>query len=290
MKSIKNVLVGLDLSSIDEQLIKYSSFFSELAEVEKVYFVHNIKRYEISEILEKELEDIDLEELITEELKETIDKNFTADLEWQVLISDDPYTESLISYIVNKYSIDLLVLGNKNNESGSGILGFKLLRTIRCQFLWVPSRSNIKMDKIWIGTDFSSASKKCFSFSSYLETKKSIQIEAVHVYSLPIHFSPYVNNSKIEPKMNSYIDKKLDNFLKKVDYTGKVQKFKILGREANVASKLKKEAYKNNVDLLIVADKGSNTFSNLTLGSVTEDLFNRELKIPLLVVKDYIGD
>lgn len=290
MKSIKNVLVGLDLSSIDEQLIKYSSFFSELAEVEKVYFVHNIKRYEISEILEKELEDIDLEELITEELKETIDKNFTADVEWQVLISDDPYTESLISYIVNKYSIDLLVLGNKNNESGSGILGFKLLRTIRCQFLWVPSRSNIKMDKIWIGTDFSSASKKCFSFSSYLETKKSIQIEAVHVYSLPIHFSPYVNNSKIEPKMNSYIDKKLDNFLKKVDYTGKVQKLKILGREANVASKLKKEAYKNNVDLLIVADKGSNTFSNLTLGSVTEDLFNRELKIPLLVVKDYIGD
>ncbi|MBZ9653039.1 universal stress protein [Psychroflexus montanilacus] len=290
MKSIKNVLVGLDLSSIDEQLIKYSSFFSELAEVEKVYFVHNIKRYEISEILEKELEDIDLEELITEELKETIDKNFTADVEWQVLISDDPYTESLISYIVNKYSIDLLVLGNKNNESGSGILGFKLLRTIRCQFLWVPSRSNIKMDKIWIGTDFSSASKKCFSFSSYLETKKSIQIEAVHVYSLPIHFSPYVNNSKIEPKMNSYIDKKLDNFLKKVDYTGKVQKFKILGREANVASKLKKEAYKNNVDLLIVADKGSNTFSNLTLGSVTEDLFNRELKIPLLVAKDYIGD
>lgn len=290
MKSIKNVLVGLDLSSIDEQLIKYSSFFSELAEVEKVYFVHNIKRYEISEILEKELEDIDLEELITEELKETIDKNFTADVEWQVLISDDPYTESLISYIVNKYSIDLLVLGNKNNESGSGILGFKLLRTIRCQFLWVPSCSNIKMDKIWIGTDFSSASKKCFSFSSYLETKKSIQIEAVHVYSLPIHFSPYVNNSKIEPKMNSYIDKKLDSFLKKVDYTGKVQKFKILGREANVASKLKKEAYKNNVDLLIVADKGSNTFSNLTLGSVTEDLFNRELKIPLLVVKDYIGD
>lgn len=290
MKSIKNVLVGLDLSSIDEQLIKYSSFFSELAEVEKVYFVHNIKRYEISEILEKELEDIDLEELITEELKETIDKNFTADVEWQVLISDDPYTESLISYIVNKYSIDLLVLGNKNNENGSGILGFKLLRTIRCQFLWVPSRSNIKMDKIWIGTDFSSASKKCFLFSSYLETKKSIQIEAVHVYSLPIHFSPYVNNSKIEPKMNSYIDKKLDNFLKKVDYTGKVQKFKILGREANVASKLKKEAYKNNVDLLIVADKGSNTFSNLTLGSVTEDLFNRELKIPLLVVKDYIGD
>jgi hypothetical protein len=40
----------------------------------------------------------------------------------------------------------------------------------------------------------------------------------------------------------------------------------------------------------MVADKGSNTFSKLTLGTVTEDLFNRDLQIPLLIVKDYIGN
>jgi hypothetical protein len=40
----------------------------------------------------------------------------------------------------------------------------------------------------------------------------------------------------------------------------------------------------------MVADKGSNTFSNMSLGSITEDLFNRDLKIPLLIVKDHIGD
>ncbi len=285
MKPIKNVLVGLDLSSIDQQLIRYSSFFSEMVSVEKVYFVHNIKRYEISEILEKEIKDIDIEELISEEIKENIQENFKADIEWEVLISDDPYTESLISYIVNKYKINLLILGNKNNKNGSGILAFKVLRTIRCQFLWIPENYETKMEKIWVGTDFSNASKKCFAFSSYLEDKDSIKVEAVHVYSLPFHFSPYLNNSKIQPKMDSYVDKKFDNFLKKVDYSGKVQRFKVAGREANVAKKLKEEAYKNDVDLLIVADKGSNTFSNLTLGSVTEDLFYRDLKIPLLIVK-----
>jgi hypothetical protein len=56
MKPVKNILVGLDLSSIDDQLIAYSSFFSEMIDVEKVYFVHNIKRYEISELLEKEID------------------------------------------------------------------------------------------------------------------------------------------------------------------------------------------------------------------------------------------
>lgn len=286
MKPIKKILVGLDLTNIDQQLIEYSSFFAETVDVDKVYFVHNIKRYEISEMLEKELEDIDLEELITEELKERIDENFNSKVEWEVLISDDPYTESLISYIVNKYSIDLLVMGNKNNEEGSGLLAFKLLRTTRCQFLWVPENTSMEMKKIWIGTDFSNSSKKCFSYADFLKSKNDFELEAVHVYSLPVHFSPYVNDSKINPKMEEYIDKRFDNFLRKVDYSGEVKKYKILGREANVASRLKKEAYKNDVNLLMVADKGSNTISNLTLGSITEDLFNRELKIPLLIIKD----
>jgi hypothetical protein len=290
MRTLNKVLVGLDLSDIDQQLIAYSSFFTELTDVKKVYFVHNIKRYEISEILEKEIENVDLESIITDELKDMIQTHFTAKVEWEVLISDDPYTESLMSYIVNKYSIDLLILGNKNNENGSGTLGFKLLRTIKCQFLWVPSTMETKLKKVWIGTDFSNASKKCFSFAEYIQSKQNFNLEAVHVYSLPMHFSPYVSDSKIEPKLSRYVDKRFDQFLNKMNYSGEVKQHKILGREANIASKLKNEAYKNDVDLLMVADKGSNTFSKLTLGSITEDLFNRDLKIPLLIVKDYVGN
>lgn len=286
MEPIKKILVGLDLSDIDQQLIEYSSFFADIVSVDKIYFVHNIKRYEISDMLEKELEDIDLEELITEEINEKVKKNFTSEIEWEVLISDDPYTESIISYIVNKYNIDLLIMGNKNNDEGSGVLAFKLLRTTKCQFLWVPQNANMEMKKVWVGTDFSNSSKKCFVFADFLKTKHDIEIEAVHVYSLPVHFSPYLNNSKINPKLDEYIDKRFDNFLRKVDNSNDIKQHKILGREANVASRLKKEAYKNDVNLLMVSDKGSNPISNLTLGSITEDLFNRELKIPLLIIKD----
>ncbi|WP_127844187.1 universal stress protein [Psychroflexus aestuariivivens] len=289
MSVVNKILVGLDLSSIDVKLIQYTAYFAEIMDVEKVYFVHNIKKYEISEMLEKEIEDVDLEQVISEEIQEIVEENFKKEIEWEVLISDDPYTESLMSYIVNKYEIDLLVLGNKNNDEGSGILAFKLIRTLKCQFLWIPENVKYKLDKIWIGTDFSNASKKCFSFSSLLQSKKNIEVEAVHVYSLPVHFSPYINDSKIEPKVEKYIDKKFDQFFDKLNYKGALKYHKISGREANVASKIKKEAYKNDVDLLIVADKGSNTFSTLTLGSVTEDLFNRELKIPLLVVKESLN-
>lgn len=290
MSAIQKVLVGLDLSDIDLQLIKYTSFFAELIGVEKVYFVHNIKRYEISEMLEKEMKDIDLEQIITDEINETVSGHFTAKVDWEVLISDDPYTESLMSYVVNKYNIDLLILGNKNDKSGSGVLGFKLLRTIKCQFLWVPNQFDIQLNKIWVGIDFSNVSKKSFSFTKLIQSRNNAQVEAVHVYSLPVHFSPYLNNSKIQPKVDEYVDKKFDNFLKKINPNHDITPVKILGREANIAIKLKKEAYKNDVDLLVVSDKGANTFSNLTLGSVTEDLFNKDLKIPLLVVKHHINE
>ena len=286
MKPIKKILVGLDLSTLDQSLIKYSSFFADMIGVEKVYFVHNIKRYEISEMLENELENVDLEELITEELRETIEENFMSDVEWDVLISDDPYTESLISYIVNKYQINLLMMGNKNNEKGSGIVAFKLLRTTRCLFLWVPEVAQNKIEKVWIGTDFSNSSKKCFPYAQFLKSKQDFELEAVHVYSLPVHFSPYVNDSKIEPKMKEYVNKKFINFFKKIENSDEITQTKIMGREVNIANRLKKEAYRNNVNLLMMADKGGNTFSNLSLGSVTEDLFTNELNIPLLIIKD----
>jgi hypothetical protein len=33
--------------------------------------------------------------------------------EWEVLISEDPYSEALINYIVNKYEVQLALIGNK---------------------------------------------------------------------------------------------------------------------------------------------------------------------------------
>ncbi|PAM94734.1 universal stress protein, partial [Flavobacterium sp. IR1] len=63
-KNYKNILVALDLSNMDEVLIKYASFIAERLKAEKVYFVHNIKKYEISELFEEQLKDVNLDEVI----------------------------------------------------------------------------------------------------------------------------------------------------------------------------------------------------------------------------------
>ena len=102
MTEIKNILVALDLSDIDNTLIEYASFIAETLKVKKVYFVHNIKKYEISELFEEQLRDLNLDEIIGDELNEKVEDKFKSSAQWEVLISEDPYSESLINYIVNK--------------------------------------------------------------------------------------------------------------------------------------------------------------------------------------------
>jgi hypothetical protein len=66
-----------------------------------VYFVHNIKNTRF-ELFEEQLKDINLDEIIGDELNEKWQKSLNL---CRVLISEDPYSEALINYIVNKYEV-----------------------------------------------------------------------------------------------------------------------------------------------------------------------------------------
>lgn len=90
MTDIKNILVALDLSDTDDTLINYASFIADTLQAEKVYFVHNIKKYAISELFEEQLRDLNLDELIGDELNDKVEATFKSAVEWEVLISEDP--------------------------------------------------------------------------------------------------------------------------------------------------------------------------------------------------------
>jgi len=284
MKSIEKILVALDLTSTDINLIKYASFLSNQLKPKKVYFVHNIKKYEISELFKEQLKELDLEKMISDELDEKVADHFTAETDSEVLISEDPYTESLVNYIVHKYGIDLVVVGNKPKKKGTGVVSEKLMRLLKCDILSVPVEASPNLTNIWIGTDFSRESIKSFELSSYLADLTASKKTAVNVYNVPIQFTPYLDNEEMIPKIEKHTKDKFEKFLKRNNISN--NEIKILrGREASVAERLSAEAENSGADLLIVADKGGNVFSSLLVGSVTEELFNRYLKIPLWVTK-----
>ncbi|MFQ3174836.1 MAG: nucleotide-binding universal stress UspA family protein [Flavobacterium sp.] len=285
MTEIKNIMVALDLSDIDNTLIEYASFLAETLKVKKVYFVHNIKKYEISELFEEQLKDLNLDEIIGDDLNEKVQEKFTSSAEWEVLISEDPYSESLINYIVNKYEIQLALLGNKNKSKGTGTVSGKLLRLLKCNILSIPKNAKPVITNIWAGTDFSSASKKVFEVAENLQKATDAKVRAVHVYNVPVQFSPYIAKEHLDTKIESHLNEKYDKFVKKIGYTGELTTEIIPGRDVGVAEKLRIKAVTSKVDLIIVGDKGRNTFSSLLVGSVTEELFNQDLDVPLWIVK-----
>lgn len=284
MKSLKNILVALDLSKMDDELISYASYLSECLDLEKVYFVHNIKKYEISELFAEQFEKINLDTIISEEIEEKVKTHFSAKAETKILISEDHYTESLINYVANKYLIDLLIVGNKKQHNGTGIIPDKLMRLLKCDILSIPPGVSRKLNSLWIGTDFSRESRKCFQLSRLFQEKLELNVTAVHVYNMPIQFSPYLDKEEALPKIEKHTKERFEKFLSKME--GSHTEFKIIrGRDTSVSSRLVEESGKSAVDMLVVSDKGGNLLSSLLVGSVTDELFGSELKIPLWVCK-----
>ena len=284
MKPIKNILVGLDLSDMDEELIRYTSYLADHLGAKNVVFVHNIKKHEVSELFKEQLKDIDLDELISDELDELVATNFKANAEAEVLISEDPYTESLINYIVQRNMIDLVVVGNKNNHVGSGIIPDKLIRMVRCDILSVPRNAAYSLATVFVGTDFSASSVKTFTLARFLQDNVGSKVIAGHVYNVPIQFSPYLDKEEMVPKIEKHVREKFDRFLGKVGMKD-IEIHIVRGRNTSVAQKMVEDTKRTNADILMVADKGGNVFSSLLIGSVTDELFRSVLDIPLWVVK-----
>jgi nucleotide-binding universal stress UspA family protein len=100
-----------------------------------------------------------------------------------------------------------------------------------------------------------------------------------------VQFSPYIPKEYLDSKIESHLKEKYDKFIKKIAFDGDLTSEIILGRDIAIAEKLISKAEASGVDLIIVGDKGRNTFSSLLIGSVTEELFNQDMEVALWIAK-----
>ncbi len=283
MNTIKNILVTLDLSPIDDTLITNANYLAQKIGAENVYFVHNIKKHEIYNLFEQEIQVDNLDEIIDEELNEKVSRLFTANINYEVLISDDPNTELLIEYIVQKYSIQLTLVGNKTNINGSGILANKLLKLLKCHILSIPENYTMDIKNIWIGTDFSNHSKKTFKLAEQWKPYFDFQMSVANVYGVPIQFT-FVDTESVIEEVSAQLEKKAKKYLKQIGIENTT--FKLFRqRDLTIAQALLENARKEKVDILLVGDKGGDKFSSLLVGSTAEDVFREAEEIAILVVK-----
>ncbi|MDN6309307.1 MAG: universal stress protein [Flavobacteriaceae bacterium] len=280
-----NVMIALDLTEMDAILLKYASYLCEVISPKHFYFTHNIKQSKLYNIYEELLEEnLTVDEIIEEALDTSIRDNYTGKTEFTTIITTDEYTESILDHLTDKYKIDLVMIGYKNEFQGTGALTQKLAKMLDSHLLLIPEEAQSELNKILVPTDFSSSSVNAFLAAEELTAKTNGCIEALHVYNIPSYFFPYINTKKAEDKTRAHLEGKMKSYLKKNKLKETI-KFKNINKEdLSIVEVIKNQALKNDFDLIIVTARGANTITSLFLGSTTNELITSSSYKPVLMI------
>lgn len=295
MYKLKRLVVGLDLSPLDETVIEYTALISKLLNVDKIYFIHVGKNLELpKEVLQKYPDllapvDEGIEFKIEEKVKNKFDTGFYNN-NIEIKISEGNPFEKLLKWIKIKEA-DLVIMGLKMARSKEeGLLPRKITNLAPSSVLLVPENAKATITNIAVATDFSKYSYLALQAALTLQNvlKKAVEVFCQHIYEVPTGYhttgKSYEEFANIMKKNSEEL---YDRFLKKFGLQDKKIKCHFeLDKVDNTAKAIQKASIKNNANLIVVGSKGRTEAAAMLLGSIAEKLINYDHEIPLLIVKE----
>lgn len=284
MISIDSMLVCLDLSDIDEKLVVFARTICERMPVRKVYFVHNIKVYELSEDFRELFGDVDLASEVEGNINDIVNEHFANVTDYEVLVSEEPNTEVILEEVVKRYKVNLTLLGKKMSVKSTGSLGTKLLRILPCSMLVFPETASTNIDKVLVPIDFSAASVHALRLSKNLADQLRLNLEIMHVYRLPSQFFPLISEEKAEKKAEELVKKRFSDLQKKHQEITDIPYTLVRAANKSIAERIILHLEKGKHNLLVLGLKGNNPLPSINLGSVPTEMYNTDINIPLWLV------
>jgi nucleotide-binding universal stress UspA family protein len=282
----KQILVALDLTEMDDFLLRYVLFLVKKFKTERIYFVHNIKRHDLPEAIDDLLIEIGkpLEQLITEELKEKVESVFSeSNVAQSILVKHSDSTAHTLTEIAKELTVDTIILGKKNAFKGTGLQVDKILQLTNQSVLLVPDYGFDNITNLVVPIDFSKHSKKLLNIAQDIANTAVANLETVHVYELPRWFFPYVP----EEKANVSLLKDAEKSYQKLVATTDLKDVKCMffsGKDKGVAKTIKAYAVKQKADFVILGSKGKNQLTGFQLGSVAVKVSQLDWHVPVLFV------
>lgn len=292
MEPIKKILVLLDMSDMDETLLKYVSFISNNSSAEKVYFVNIVKNIHLPEEVLKEFPDLEKKALKERKdlIKEKVQKYYNPDkkIDVKYFIEFGPHLKSILTF-AHKESIDLIVIGQKKTISGTGVLAQRLARRASCNLLIIPENWEPKITKLLVPVDFSFHCKLALEQAIFFSHQNDNNIEIIcqNVFSVPVGYH-YTGKSykEFSEVMKKHAQKDFRRFIKTIDTKNqKIKTVYSLDTNDNLASDIQDLADELEVDGIIIGAKGRTAAAALFLGSLSEKLINSQMGRPLMVVR-----
>ena len=291
MYKFNKILVGLDNSTMDSQLIKAACAVCRFSGTTDIYFTNVVREFDYPQSLLDEFPDI-IERALAErkaQIEQSVKENFVcSDVKIHYIIDQGKPTRFLMKRI-NDLKIDLLVLGRKNEKEGGGIIINRLARRASCSLLVIPKNAHLNFSKIWVPSDFSSYSKmaleKAVRIAKKIETKPSITIQ--NVFQVPSGYH-YTGKSfdEFAEIMKENAHKDFLTFSSSINFEGIDHKITYtLDKDEDVIASIVKAAKKAKADLIIIGAKGRNATTAIFIGSSAEKMIQMDSNIPMLVVR-----
>ncbi|HHP7241419.1 MAG TPA: universal stress protein [Cyclobacteriaceae bacterium] len=290
MVQFKKLLVGLDQSDVDHDLIQTSITFAQIAKSTHIYFVNIIRDFNVPAELEREfpkLLDNALEER-KKQMKSNVQKyTFPDGIEINYEVRQGQATKRIMKF-ASQEDVDLIILGRKPSKL-AGVLVNRLARRAGCSLLIKPHNTKIKFDKVLVPIDFSDYSKKAVEVALMMakNNNPSMEIIAQNVCQVPSGYH-YTGKSFEEfgDIMKENARRDCERFLKRIDTNGyNVRPQLTLDRDDDVIGSIYQKASDENVDMVIVGALGRTATTAIFIGSKAERLIQLETDIPVFVIR-----
>lgn len=289
MYNIDRLLVALDLTAMDDTIIRYTSFIAKIFKTERVYFFHVADSYDLPEEVKKNYPDLlaPQDESIHKLLEDKIKSEWVSDYncEKSIELKEGNAIDQLLKWIDVK-RVDMILMGKKIRSNGSGVMPQKVAKLAHASVMLVPENFENKLKKIVIPLDFSKHSKLAMQAATNIGKEAGAEIFALNAYYIP---SGYHKTGKSRDEfseiMRKHAESDFEKFMKKNGFDENIKCHFVLD-EGSPADKIFDFAKNKQADLLIMGSKGRTGMASILLGSVTEKVINYQSDMPLVVIKD----
>lgn len=292
MYQIKKLIVCLDQSALDATLVRFASFISKVNQTKKIYFTNVIRNLNIPKDVLEEFPHL-IDNMVEErkaQMKEVVEMNFGADenVEFSFVVKEGQLSKKILK-LAHEKSVDMILVGRKVSLPGTGVVSQRLARRASCSLLIIPEKSEPKMEKLLVPSDFSDYSKDAMEEAIMIVEKYGGNAEIVcqNVFTVPsgYHFTGK-SYQEFTAIMLMHAEINFKKFIRKIDTKGiKINPVYTQDEDDDPVEDILAKAKEIEADSIIIGAKGRTAATALFIGSMAERLIQLNDEFPLLVTR-----
>ncbi len=295
MKSaFRRILVALDLSNMDPQLLRYVAAMHSTWGAEKIYFVNIMPDFTVPKNVDAEFHKLfsseyPIDEKIRDKLALDVQEHFSeaAGVELSVeVIEGKPY-DKLLHWLAVK-EIDLLVAGSKKTSEGSGIIPRRVARRARCSVIFV-TQGSVVPKRLLVPVDFSDNAARALLYAVELaKVLPDATVQALHIVEAPSekYYTRIAPPSGFRAMLAEASRRSYDKMIKTYQLEqSDIEPVFLQDDYVSIATRIGDFVEENGADLIIMGAQGRSAFEQFLYGSVTERLVEQNKFTPVLIIR-----